>query len=58
LRICPTDRGDRQGLRDYQAPFAFTGTIEKLTFNLGPVRMSEVDQQRLQQAQMEASAAQ
>ncbi len=29
--------------KDYQVPFAFTGKINKLTFNLGPTQFSEVD---------------
>jgi arylsulfatase A-like enzyme len=29
--------------KDYQVPFAFTGTINKLTFNLGPTQFSEAD---------------
>ena len=28
---------------DYQVPFPFTGKIDKLTFNLGPVQLSEVE---------------
>jgi arylsulfatase len=29
--------------KDYQVPFPFTGTITKLTFNLGPMQLSEAD---------------
>ena len=29
---------------DYQLPFHFTGTIDKLTFKLGPSQLSEVEQ--------------
>jgi arylsulfatase len=27
--------------KDYQVPFPFNGTINKLTFNLGPIHLSE-----------------
>jgi hypothetical protein len=27
--------------KDYQVPFAFNGTIDKLTFNLGPMQLSD-----------------
>jgi arylsulfatase A-like enzyme len=30
--------------KDYQVPFEFNGTIEKLTFNLGPLQLSPVEQ--------------
>jgi hypothetical protein len=29
--------------KDYQVPFAFNGTINKLTFNLGPMQLAESD---------------
>jgi len=28
---------------DYQVPFAFNGTIDKLTFHLGPSQMTQAD---------------
>jgi hypothetical protein len=28
---------------DYKLPFRFTGTIDKLTFNLGPEQLTEAD---------------
>ena len=28
---------------DYQVPFRFTGTIDKLTFNLGPEQLTDAD---------------
>jgi len=34
----------------YQLPFAFTGTIDKLTFKLGPSQLSAVDQRAASQA--------
>jgi hypothetical protein len=33
--------------QDYQVPFPFNGTIDKLTFKLGPVRLSAAEQQQL-----------
>jgi arylsulfatase len=33
--------------RDYQVPFPFNGTIDKLTFKLGPVRLSAAEQRQL-----------
>lgn len=52
--LLPPDEGFDVGLdtrtpvddRDYQVPFAFNGTIAKLTFKLGPVRLSE-DERRV-----------
>jgi arylsulfatase len=32
---------------DYQVPFLFTGTISRLTFKLGPTRLTEDDRQRM-----------
>ena len=29
--------------KDYQVPFRFTGTIDKLTFNLGPEQLTDAD---------------
>jgi arylsulfatase len=29
--------------KDYQVPFAFTGKIDKVTYNLGPEQLSEED---------------
>jgi hypothetical protein len=36
--------------KDYQVPFRFNGTIDKLTFNLGPVQLAAEDQRKLQEA--------
>jgi hypothetical protein len=36
--------------RDYKVPFRFNGKIDKLTFKLGPMRLSEEDQRRLRKA--------
>jgi arylsulfatase len=47
------DIGDdtRTGVNDldYQVPFPFNGTIEKLTFNLGPTQLTMEDQKKLQE---------
>jgi arylsulfatase A-like enzyme len=36
--------------KDYQVPFAFTGTIDKLTFNLGPLQLAEADKEKAARA--------
>jgi hypothetical protein len=36
--------------QDYQVPFAFNGTIDKLTFKLGPIQLTEEDQLKLRKA--------
>jgi hypothetical protein len=36
--------------KDYQVPFAFNGTIEKLTVKLGPTQLTENDQRTRQHA--------
>jgi arylsulfatase len=47
------DIGDdtRTGVNDldYQVPFPFNGTIEKLTFNLGPTQLAVGDQKKVQE---------
>ena len=32
---------------DYQVPFRFTGTIDKLTFNLGPEQLTDADRKAI-----------
>ena len=32
---------------DYQVPFRFDGKIEKLTFKLGPTKLSELEQKTM-----------
>jgi arylsulfatase len=39
---------------DYKAPFPFDGKIDKLTFNLGPVQLTEAEQKQLQEATAKA----
>jgi arylsulfatase A-like enzyme len=36
--------------RDYQVPFAFNGTIDKLTFKLGPMQLTNEDQMKMRKA--------
>jgi arylsulfatase len=36
--------------KDYQVPFAFNGKIDKVTFNLGPTRLAEQDERKVQEA--------
>jgi arylsulfatase A-like enzyme len=36
--------------KDYQVPFAFNGTINKLTFNLGPLQLAEEDREKAAKA--------
>jgi hypothetical protein len=35
---------------DYQLPFRFTGSIDKLTFNLGPEQLTDSDRKAMQEA--------
>jgi len=41
--------------KDYQVPFAFDGTIHKLTVDLGPTQLTEVDQAKVRAADARAS---
>jgi arylsulfatase len=36
--------------QDYQVPFPFNGTINKLTFNLRPVQLAEEDRGKMEEA--------
>ena len=36
--------------QDYQVPFRFNGTIDKLTFKLGPTQLAENDHKKIQLA--------
>ena len=38
-----SDTGTPVDDKDYRVPFAFNGTLHKLTFKLGPLQMSEAD---------------
>jgi arylsulfatase len=55
LPVCETfDIGDdtRTGVNDldYQVPFPFNGTIDKLTFILGPTQLTEEEHRQMQYA--------
>jgi arylsulfatase len=39
---------------DYQVPFSFNGTIDKLTFNLGPTQLAVEDQKKVQEGTAKA----
>jgi hypothetical protein len=41
--------------KDYQLPFDFTGTIDKLTIDLGPTQFASADQQKAGEAHANAS---
>ena len=36
--------------KDYQVSFRFNGKLNQLTFRLGPVRFSELEQRRIREA--------
>ena len=36
--------------KDCQVPFAFNGKMNKLTFNLGPMQLSQADQEKAARA--------
>ena len=41
----------RSGVDDsYELPFKFTGTIDKLTFKLGPMQLTDEDQTKMRKA--------
>ena len=40
--------------KDYQVPFAFNGTIDKLTFNLGPSQLAAADEKAVQEGRARA----
>jgi hypothetical protein len=45
----------RTGVDDsYQLPFRFTGTIDKLTYKLGPSQLSAADQAKVAEAAAKA----
>lgn len=47
LRRSPADAPRRFGDKDYQVPFPFNGTINKLTFKLGPMQVAEEEDENL-----------
>jgi hypothetical protein len=38
--------------QDYQVPFAFNGTIDKLTFHLGPDQLTDQEREQIRLAQI------
>jgi hypothetical protein len=36
--------------KDYQVPFRFNGKIDRLTFNLGPMQLSDMDENKMRDA--------
>ena len=36
--------------KDYHVPFRFTGTIDRLTFNLGPTQFTAADEAKIREA--------
>jgi hypothetical protein len=36
--------------KDYQVPFRFNGKIDKLTFDLGPMQLSDEDENKMRDA--------
>ena len=40
--------------KDYQVPFRFNGKIDKLTFKLGPMQLTEEDQKVIREARARA----
>ena len=40
--------------QDYQAPFPFKGTIERLTFKLGPTQLTSLEHRKIQEANARA----
>lgn len=50
-----SDTGSPADDQDYQIPFTFNGTIDKLTFAITPPKLTPEDVQRLKQAEAKAS---
>ena len=53
-----SDSGTPVDDKDYQVPFRFTGTIEKLTVALEPPKLTPEDRKRLMDANIKAAASQ
>ncbi len=45
-----SDTGTPVDDKDYQVPFKFTGTIDKLTISIEPPKLTAADEQRLMEA--------
>ncbi len=52
-----SDTGTPVDDKDYQVPFAFTGTIDNLTFAVAPPKLTPQDVQKLRQAEAAANDA-
>jgi arylsulfatase A-like enzyme len=52
-----SDTGTPVDDQDYHVPFAFTGTIDKLTISLAPPKLTPEDIQKLKQAEAKAADA-
>lgn len=50
-----SDTGTPVDDKDYQVPFKFTGTIDKLTISLDPPKLTPADEKRLMDAQAKAA---
>jgi arylsulfatase len=50
-----SDTGSSVDDQDYQVPFTFTGTIDKLTIALQPPQLTPADVEKLKQAEMKAT---
>ena len=48
------DTRTRVNDQDYQVPFRFNGTIDKLTFNLGPSQLVAADEKKMGEAVVKA----
>jgi hypothetical protein len=46
------DTGTGVNDKDYQVPFPFNGTIDKLTFHLGPEQLTEREREQIRLAQI------
>ena len=53
-----SDTGTPVDDQDYQVPFAFTGTIDKLTISVAPPKLTPEDMQKLKQGEAQAADAQ
>jgi polyisoprenoid-binding protein YceI len=49
-----SDTGTPVDDQDYQVPFAFTGTIDRLTFALDEPKLTAADEERLREAERKA----
>jgi hypothetical protein len=50
-----SDTGTPVDDQDYQVPFAYSGTIDGLRFQIEPPQLTAADEQRLREAERKAS---